>query len=303
MNFVNKADSQNDNDDEPIFVVGSDLRELQKNRKLQTMFRALDEMETAFKCPICFGWAKNPVSIKPCGHTFCSECIRKSLKQCMRTQQSSLCPKCRTEVYNGGSEKSIAPCRGMEDAMMLWRSVRKGVYKRLMDSSETSAGSKKRSRTQEESSNNGADASSCCRNSTRRKSSRNIPPNSKVVDNGNSSDAFSNIEIDSDEELGDEKQNGQNFYVSAKREELRIRDKIPTPHYHGMKKQQLVALCNNIPGLSCKGSDRELKRRHENYIVLANAESDAKKPRNDSELAREIMHREEALKFTSYQLL
>jgi late competence protein required for DNA uptake (superfamily II DNA/RNA helicase) len=54
------------------------------------LHNSLKELEHQMRCPICCEFLHAPVSVIPCSHTFCSECIRTNFKkvsdECALTQ-------------------------------------------------------------------------------------------------------------------------------------------------------------------------------------------------------------------------
>ncbi|KAG2453423.1 hypothetical protein HYH02_001646 [Chlamydomonas schloesseri] len=56
----------------------------------------LGDLAEALTCPICKGLFDGPVS-PPCGHTFCSMCIRQSLDFAHANKQKGTCPSCRAD--------------------------------------------------------------------------------------------------------------------------------------------------------------------------------------------------------------
>lgn len=69
--------------------------------------------------------------------------------------------------------------------------------------------------------------------------------------------------------------------------------------YHGMKRKNLVELCRK-EGLSTKGNDDDLKKRHSDFITLYNSECDAEHPRSVDQLIQEIKKREIGLKVRQF---
>ena len=65
------------------------------------MANSLQNKDNEYLCPICFELIVEAHMTK-CGHTFCFECIQRSLQQCLR------CPKCNCHL-EGGRETQIFP--------------------------------------------------------------------------------------------------------------------------------------------------------------------------------------------------
>ena len=76
---------------------------LNSNQPNDPLRRAMKDLEVTLRCPICSNLLDAnaiPVSIAPCQHTFCSECIRNSLRNSVQTtvKRVALCPVCRAPV-------------------------------------------------------------------------------------------------------------------------------------------------------------------------------------------------------------
>lgn len=69
----------------------------------------LHELDHILRCSICHSYMSIPASIAPCHHTFCSECIRVSLKRSIYKKRVAECPICRA----GTDERSIVPNHSM----------------------------------------------------------------------------------------------------------------------------------------------------------------------------------------------
>ena len=83
----------------------------------------LKSFEDTLRCQICADWLKVPV-ITPCSHTFCSECIRSSLRATTMLRRVSQCPSCKEAVderqllYNKALEDTVKSFRGFRDSLM-----------------------------------------------------------------------------------------------------------------------------------------------------------------------------------------
>ncbi len=54
--------------------------------------------EDALRCPSCREFYTNAVTLRPCHHTFCSQCIRRSLATRNGVKDKQCCPICRTNL-------------------------------------------------------------------------------------------------------------------------------------------------------------------------------------------------------------
>ena len=80
----------------------------------------LQEIDQTFRCSICGNLFDKAVSIKDCGHTYCSVCIRSHWKAVMHGihRQPKSCPICRTILVNQ---------HDINSALVMNRSVQESV--------------------------------------------------------------------------------------------------------------------------------------------------------------------------------
>jgi hypothetical protein len=88
-----------------------------------------------FDCPICFELSKSESKITlNCGHTFCGQCIKKTLTSCNR-RRTLTCALCRTNVSsfkvpNKQMHELLAPhCNNAEMAHMAYLINRIRIYR------------------------------------------------------------------------------------------------------------------------------------------------------------------------------
>ncbi|PKK20645.1 E3 ubiquitin/ISG15 ligase TRIM25, transcript variant X3 [Columba livia] len=60
-------------------------------------FGGVASLEAEFSCPICLSLYKNPVLLK-CGHSFCKECIQKTLSAQQQFEAPYSCPMCKAQL-------------------------------------------------------------------------------------------------------------------------------------------------------------------------------------------------------------
>ena len=105
-----------------------------------TLFHQLHGLEESFRCAICRDLFHIPVAVKPCHHSFCSECIRKCLSTYQRhrfttvkTQSALKCPTCNASI-DGGWEfaKCLMPNRSLEQAVVQYKLLRPTLKAALM---------------------------------------------------------------------------------------------------------------------------------------------------------------------------
>lgn len=65
-----------------------------------TKLPAISELDSMLRCQICKGYLRAPV-VTPCGHVFCSICIRQAL------DINSRCPLCQEETFDGSLRKVL----------------------------------------------------------------------------------------------------------------------------------------------------------------------------------------------------
>lgn len=78
-----------------------------------------EDLDQTFRCPICASLFDKAVTIKECGHTFCSVCIRNywvAIRNGVHRQEKA-CPICR-KIVNG---------MDVEKALVMNRSIQEGV--------------------------------------------------------------------------------------------------------------------------------------------------------------------------------
>lgn len=233
---------------------------LSASNSLHVKMRAF---EHEVRCQICHEFFQNPVSVMPCLHSFCSECIRSCFKESLKgLKRSAWCPKCREPVNTGGSDfnKCLVPNRTVAEMVGRYQVLRGDLRKSLcqLATQTNSTGS------------DGEQNETMKRRSSRQGRSRNTKEDEEYLP-GQEDVAEGNVTKES----------------SARRKPL------PATHYKFLKHKQLVELCRTH-GLSTKGSDKDLRARHEAFAVLYNSECDSFNPRPIAEIAKEITRREQA---------
>ncbi|TDL13169.1 RING/U-box [Rickenella mellea] len=82
----------------------------------------LRSLDHALRCNICGEFFDGPVTL-PCGHGFCSLCIREHMRQ------ESNCPMCRVSASESSLRKNIA----MEEAVAAWTPARPLILRLVSD--------------------------------------------------------------------------------------------------------------------------------------------------------------------------
>ena len=84
----------------------------------------LNDFERTLRCDICQDFLNIPVSVVPCHHTFCSECIRNHIRECLRQVTRNVkCPSCR-EGMTGNEQRDLIPNRSIEALVRKYKAVR-----------------------------------------------------------------------------------------------------------------------------------------------------------------------------------
>ena len=75
--------------------------------------------QSSLQCHICHSFYVNAVSLQPCHHSFCSECVRQALKMSrMNMKRTRSCPICRRPIKQE-DDKAIIPNWGLQVSFLL----------------------------------------------------------------------------------------------------------------------------------------------------------------------------------------
>jgi hypothetical protein len=233
----------------------------------------LKDLEFSLRCVHCKNFLRAPVSIIPCQHTCCSECIRIKFAQDLHsTARKASCSLCNVAVDTGGNDfgRCLRPNHNVDRLVILFRHLRQPLLEELL-SLHSSAG-------------NGDE-------STLLSAVQRATEAAEAVTMGGSS-------ID---QAADRVIDGLHAITLAiggltmpqLPSALPTRAKLTRVMYKGKKKSQLVELCRSA-GLSTSGDDSELAKRHSEYITLYNSECDSLQPRSNSELLAVMNARDRA---------
>jgi E3 ubiquitin-protein ligase RAD18 len=96
--------------------------------------------QSTLHCPICHQFFTNCVTLRPCHHVFCSECIRKALKGGNKIRRCHTCPICKVEV-KGKEENYLCPNWGLQTAVDKYREMRGLLYRNILDSQNSKSSS------------------------------------------------------------------------------------------------------------------------------------------------------------------
>ncbi|GMH55149.1 hypothetical protein TrRE_jg1252 [Triparma retinervis] len=118
LNVLNEYDSE----DEYTFISGP----LQED----PLGSSLKDFEDCLRCPICHSFLSIPL-MTPCSHTFCSTCIRSSIRLSVAALKGkssrATCPVCREDV----DERKLQPAKNMVNIVSKFKGIRKQLVDRL----------------------------------------------------------------------------------------------------------------------------------------------------------------------------
>jgi len=239
----------------------------------------LKDLEHSLRCLICREFMTAPVSIVPCQHAFCSECIRKHFTQGMRSlKRQAFCPVCLDQVKDTPPHfnKSLQSNRSMELVILKFQALRANLKGALQQNSSNENATS----TMNDASNVAAAPGDNSETSRLRRSKRT----NYAEDDNNDDEAIPEPPAEAAVAVGD----------TATAAPVQ-RKKMVLPQYSRLKKKQLREICAK-EGLSTSGSDDELKKRHEGFVSLYNSECDSFHPRSHAELVKVITSREQECK-------
>ena len=259
-----------------------DLQKQQGCNKNSQLCNNMKDLEVMMRCSICCNLMSSkriPVSIAPCYHTFCSECIRNSLRISVATtvKRLALCPVCRTNIPDFAKvskhSQVFVPNKSVEEIVRHFEMVRKPLAQALMKNGKDD---------DHDSPESNDDIKSEAVESYRDKKRRKIICNEDLNNKSSGS--------------GDEQSNHTSISNNAVRSvSLTKRQPLASVHYGSLKRSKLRELCAKY-NLSTAGNEKQLKERHLEFITLHNADCDATYPRSYSELAAEVARREHSRK-------
>ena len=74
----------------------------------------MGNLDTAMRCPICHDYFRTAMQVPACSHTYCSECIRRSLSF------KRLCPLCRRDTAPG----ELVNNRALDTAVVAYKAAK-----------------------------------------------------------------------------------------------------------------------------------------------------------------------------------
>lgn len=233
-----------------------------------TLHSSLCTFEQTFRCPICGELLHVPVSIHPCQHSFCSECIRAHVKSGLASlKREAKCPVCRQDIPR--DLKTLQPNRTVDTMVRQY----KGLRDQLKEALRKSCQGNEDFIPDEQTGTIESEEAVPLDNKKRRRTTRS---GSAAI--------------------------GDVTFVPPTKTPMEVpvlRKTRPNTHYMGMNKNKLADLCRK-DGLNDVGDAATLKARHQAFTSLYNAECDSFTPRPASEIAQEINKREQAKKVESF---
>jgi Zinc finger, C3HC4 type (RING finger) len=256
----------------------------------------LTALDAELRCQICQELYRAPVSLQPCQHTFCSECIRKALAdQYNSMNRKTRCVSCN-EPVDHRNDKCLVPNRALEKAVLAFTKLRGPLLQVLLLTSTTTSTSRSVSSancsTTVAAGNNNILYGTTTTETGRRRS-RRLPStsSSSTAPNDNNNDDAAATATDRTIDDGQMGRNDQENNKDAVPAIMILRPKKTKPFYNNKTKKQLRELCHTA-GLPDHGSDDELRQRHQAYITLYNSECDSVEPLSVRDIVKTIIQRE-----------
>lgn len=128
------------------------------------------DLDQTFRCPICASLFDKAVTIKECGHTFCSVCIRSywvAIRNGVHRQEKS-CPICRTTVNVMDVEKALCINRSVQEGVKAFKKLLLDHYESSKDQIE-GCKRQRRSATQKQNKYSNGVEDNLCRNDSKKR--------------------------------------------------------------------------------------------------------------------------------------
>ncbi|KAK6586909.1 hypothetical protein PZA11_000199 [Diplocarpon coronariae] len=276
---------------------------------LETPLRSLAAVDSALRCQVCKDFYQTPM-ITSCSHTFCSLCIRRCLSN------DGQCPACRTKDqefklrHNAAMEDLVEAFRkGRPDVLEFARrpdTVGKGFSpkrrREVLDSGDEEEVPKKRTRTSGRAAGRKAPTrSQAVIQDTEEDDEDYVPENGFVlcpICEKEVKESIINAHIDRgcmDEPRvrrpisgGTSRRGSVQNPFSAPDAAPKRPERLPQINFSMMKEATLRKKLNDA-GISAAGNKPLMEKRYTEWITLWNANCDATKPREKSELKRDLV--------------
>jgi E3 ubiquitin-protein ligase RAD18 len=253
----------------------------------------LSSLDRELRCQICYELYRAPVSLQPCQHTFCSECIRKALaEQYASANRKTRCVSCN-EPVDHRNDKCLVPNRSLEQTVLIFTKLRTPLLRAL---EETTTLARIITSTRGRGEEGVREVTNDALTSTTTRRRRLQSSSSPRVDDSDDGDEDERMLVD----RSDYRENNTTTRKAvlpavsrddAQRQIIVVRPKKAKPFYNKKTKKQLRELCVS-EGLPDHGSEDDLRYRHAAFITLYNAECDSLQPMSVREIVTTIVKRE-----------
>ncbi|KAL7495145.1 hypothetical protein ACHAWT_006206 [Skeletonema menzelii] len=275
--------------------------------------RALSSFDLSLRCTICYNLYAVPVSLYPCLHTFCSLCVRKTFKsQYGSMKRKAECPTCNVVVgQDGNFDKAILPNHHLENMVQLYKDNVRGELVRSLQRLDVLERKERMLKTEGDDDGEGEEecgeqkqqavssvkrARRCTANYKREYSNENSDDEEEdATMTVNHSDDGGSSRIAATASTGAASALPCPPPATAAASKLQQRKRKPTPSYNHLKRKDLIALLSKC-NLPTTGTDAELKRRHEEYILLYNSQCDSQHPMSEQEVIATVLREEKGRK-------
>ena len=241
-----------------------------------SLCKGLKELEDELRCTICGEFMRNPVSVLPCQHTFCSNCIRQYFADCLnppagckRTKRLPNCAHCSQLVDTSGRDysKCLVPNWAVGRQIKIFCAIRSDLKHAVVFVNQQQQQQQQQHQHNQQDSTAAASKDDSHENALRRSSRHS---------NSNSSSSSPH-------------------HQQQQQQQPQLQPKAKVA-YASLKKTQLQQLCAK-EGLYTAGTEKELKERHRDWITFYNAECrDAQHPRSLQQLRTAFSQEERARK-------
>ena len=228
---------------------------------------------SSLQCYCCRSLYDNPVTLRPCHHTFCSQCIRGHFSTRNGVKSKRDCPICHSKIEmqknNSGyakpldDEDAIIPNHGLRKVVDEYKQMRSKLYRSLVElqnfkdkhSSSNATG---------ETSTNGDVVEEKKRSAANSYETPMKRPRRACSSRSDISYKDETI-VELDRDVGEEKKDSSDVVdLTQDNDSKKVEPKKRLEHKHfnlaGKKRKDLIAMCK-AEGIDSSGTDLELKAR------------------------------------------
>lgn len=272
----------------------------QKKNRIQELAVHLQDLEFSLRCFQCKNFLRAPVSVIPCNHVYCSECIRiKFARDLHSTARKASCSLCNVVVDTAGREfsKCLVPHASMDALVHQFRRVREPLLQRLVEQSSKLLLTGKESPTTTAAAtddDNNANYLKHLVETAATAAEASVKGGSEFVTMNATNRARVALNSIVAAVFINETEGGTTTALPTPLppERSAYRPKLSHVIYKGKTRRQLVELCEAAGIGYTTGTDADLQRRHSDYITLYNAECDSLRPRSKEELLAVVVNRD-----------